>query len=401
MNCAGIVVEYNPLHNGHIYHLNQTKAVTGCDGVIAVMSGNFVQRGEPSFLDKWTKTRLALLSGVDLVIELPVIYALSSAEAFAYGSISSLNLTGVCSSVCFGSECADINALKAIAKTLSDEPEDFKTSLKGYLSKGISFPEARIRALCDIDNVSTSENISSIMSHSNNILAVEYLKALYKLDSKIEPHTIRRIVSKYNDSDLGSTISSATAIRKNLNTSDIKESLPEYSYRAIKSCIDSGHGPVYLDELSDIILYSLRRMNTSDIAHLLDVSEGLENRIKYAAEEATNVRELINMIKNKRFTETRIQRILMYSILGITKDVITDLKQPPKYLRVLGFNSNGQNLLGKMRKTCPVPLITNPSPKESLLMKHDLIATDIYSLCFKNPKYRIARLDYKTPPIRI
>lgn len=398
MNAAGIIAEYNPLHNGHIYHIRKTRELTGCDVLIAVMSGSFVQRGEPAFLDKYTRCSMALKSGVDLVIELPLIYSISSAEGFAFGGVSMLNSTGITSSICFGSESGSIEELSFIADILYKEPEEYRHILKSYIKTGISFPSAREKALKEYAS-SLGHPIGDTLSTSNNILSIEYLKALMKTCSAIKPYTVKRIGSSYNSPLLEGSISSATAIRKNIADPHVKDSLPDYVYSTILDLSNKGKGPVTLGNLSDIILYTLRSKSLSQISELLDVGEGLEYRIKRAAQDCTDVYKLIDQVKNKRYPATRIQRILLYALFNITKDAASAIKTPPSYIRILGFNSKGREAVSLIKSKAGIPVITNPSPEDEELMKHDLLATDIYSLCFQNPLYKAARADLKTPPV--
>ena len=231
MNITGIITEYNPFHLGHELHLKSSKEITNCDGVICVMSGNFVQRGLPALTDKWTRTKMALEAGVDLVVELPTLFATSSAEFFAFGAVSLLN--------CFGSECGDIDLIKKLSEIIINEPPIFKEYLKDYLKEGLPFPKARSEALMkylDDNNYKIDFSyLEKVLNSSNNILAIEYCKSLYKLQSSIKPFTIQRLGADYNDEKLSKNeIASASAIRKSIYTSNIEESLdfmPEYSYK--------------------------------------------------------------------------------------------------------------------------------------------------------------------------
>jgi predicted nucleotidyltransferase len=407
LNVTGVIVEYNPLHNGHVYHLEMTKKITGCDYVIGVMSGNFVQRGEPALINKWSRAEAALKAGVDLLIELPVIYSISSAEGFAFGAISILSNTKIVDNICFGSEYGSLDKLKIIAEILTEEPDDYKSMLQKYLKFGLSYPSARQNALIDyllsFKNPMFEKNeIEDILLNSNNILAIEYLKSINKLSSNIKPYSIKRIVNKYNEPKITGPISSATSIRKNINNFDeIRKSIPIYSEQIIKREIESGRGPVFIDDLSDLIFYKLRNSDISFIKDLIDVGEGLENRIKLASENSTNVHELIQNIKNKRYTSTRIQRILINALLGITKDVANKIQSSANYIRILGFNDNGKKLIREIKQRCTLPVITNPSPKDMDLLKYDINATDIYVLAYKNHEFKKAKQDLLTPPVII
>jgi predicted nucleotidyltransferase len=402
---AGIVVEYNPMHNGHLFHLEQTKKMTNCDSIVAVMSGNFVQRGEPAFINKWARTKMALMGGVDLVLELPLIYSISSAEGFAFGAISTLDKLGVVDYVCFGSETGDIIILNFIANILSQEPASFKSFLQNELKSGISFPKARQNALTNyiITNnfANVNPNIAELaVQSSNNILAIEYIKALIKISSNIKPITINRVSNNYNDVKLTGNISSATSIRHGyINNLNISAALPDYANAIIDDEIANGRGPVNLDNFSDIILYKIRTSDENFLKSLLDIEVGLNFSLKKAAEDSKTVTELLEKLKNKRYTKTRLQRILLYALLDITSDNSKKIKSEPDYIRVLGFNSKGKAILNQIKKDCSVPIISSPSAKNAELLKHDILATDTYVLGYNNPEYKFAKQDLKTPPV--
>ena len=227
----GIISEYNPFHNGHLYHLENSKKITGCDYSIAIMSGNFTQRGSTSVVNKWEKTKMALSNGIDLVIELPVLYSISSSENFADGAIKILNSLGIVDCVSFGSETADINVLNTIADVLYSEPNEYKNILSHELKKGLSFPKARENAL--LMYINDIRNYSGVLSSPNNILAIEYLKALKKYKSTIKPFCIKRFESDYNSNNFSNNIASATAIRNLIKSRSfyiIKDLVPPSTY---------------------------------------------------------------------------------------------------------------------------------------------------------------------------
>lgn len=407
MNVTGVIVEYNPFHNGHLYHLEQSKNLANSDYIVAVMSGNFVQRGEPAILDKWSRAEMALRAGVDLVLELPFIYSTSSAEGFAFGAVSLLNSLGIVNNICFGSESGDIASLKIISEILANEPREYKEFLQFHLKSGLSFPSAREKALINyIENQESLKNIAQeikdILSNSNNILGIEYLKSLIKLKSSIKPWTIIRKSNSYNQKNMSGAISSATAIRSNFSDINlIQEAVPDYTLEILNREVNLGKGPINIEKFSQTILYKIRSSSTEYIKNLLDVSEGLEYRIKQAAEESSNIDELISRIKNKRYTSTRIQRILLYSIFGITKDYQEQIKNPAEYARILGFTQRGRALLRSLKESSSIPIITNPSLKDLNLLKTDVLATDIYSLAIANPNFKKAKQDLIKSPVII
>jgi predicted nucleotidyltransferase len=397
MKVTGIIVEYNPLHNGHLYHLQQTKQVTNCDYVVAVMSGNFVQRGEPAIVNKWARAEAALNAGVDLVIELPVIYSISSAENFAYGAISILNKLNIIDSICFGSESGDIEPLFKIAQILAEEPKEYKNLLKKFLKQGLPYPKAREFALNNY-----FKDTNNLLQTSNNILGVEYLKALIKLNSNIKPYTIKRIKNNYNDINITSNIASATSIRHNFDNYDlIKTTMPEFSFEIIQREKQLGKGPVNLNNLADLIFYKIRSLTANELSKIHDISEGLENKIKYAAEESSTIEELLNLALSKRYTKTKLQRILLYILLDITKEVYLQTIKEINYIRILAANSKGRKLLKyvKDKELVDIPIIINPSKYDKELLSLDIKATDIYVLGYNNPKYKIAVQDLKNKPI--
>lgn len=410
----GIIAEYNPFHNGHLYHLDTSKKITGCDYTVAIISGNFTQRGSTSVIDKWSKTKMALQNGVDLVIELPVLYSISSSENFADGAIKILNSLEIIDYLSFGSETPDITVLDSIADILCNEPKDYKKLLATELDKGLSFPKARENGLLDyIKNTNTFENdkqdfeeYKKALSSPNNILGIEYLKALKKYNSSIKTVCISRFATDYNSSDFSGSIASATAIReliKNKDFNSIKTVIPENSYPVLMDCINSGHIVPDLNCFEKEIIYTLRKMNIEEISNLPDVSEGLEFSIKKAANSCNTINEFLDIVKSKRYTVTRLQRILLYALLNISKEDMQLSKQIEKpYVRILGFNDNGKKLVSEIATKHPELKIitsvkkfidTNSNKDLQVLFDKDVLATDVYSLAFKNNS--LANLDFK------
>ena len=414
----GIIAEYNPFHNGHLYHLKESKKATGAEYTVAIISGNFTQRGSTSIIDKWKKTEMALQNGVDLIIELPVLYSISSSENFAEGSIKILNSLGIIDFLSFGSETSDIKILNNFANILYDEPKEYKKILSNYLDTGLSFPKARENALLEYiknsEDVNTNfDNYKNILSSPNNILGIEYLKALKKYKSSIKPVCIKRSGADYNSSDISinTSIASATAIReliKNKNFNTIKTVMPEKSYSILADCINSGCIIPDLNCFEKEIIYVLRKMSIEEIANLPDVSEGLEFLIKKAVNSCNTLTELLNTIKSKRYTITRLQRILLYALLDISKkDMKLSKEVDSPYIRVLGFNDNGKKLISKiMDKNPNQPLITsvkkfvdnNSNTSLQTMLNKDIFATNVYSLGFENNSF--ANLDFKNGIIK-
>lgn len=389
MNITGIITEYNPFHLGHELHLKKSKELTNCDGVICVMSGNFVQRGLPALTDKWTRTKMALEAGVDLVVELPTVYATSSAEFFSFGAVSLLDSLNVVDNLCFGSESGNIDLIKKLSEIIVNEPTDFKEYLKNFLKEGLPFPKARSLALIKYLNENEHniplENIESILNSSNNILAIEYCKSLYKLNSNIRPFTIKRLGADYNKDELSKNeIASASAIRKSIYSSNIDEILefmPEYTYKLLKNASFSN-----LNKMFELIRYSILS-NPSIFKNIPEASEGIDNKIIQNIGRANSLDELINLCKSKRYSYTRLNRILCHVLLSIDEDVLALRKTSPNYLRILGFNKKGREIIKEIKKNSDIILVNKLSKtKPDPMLNLDIKATNIYSLLNTNVK---------------
>ena len=398
----GIIAEYNPFHNGHLYQIEEAKKETGAKYVVAVMSGNFTQRGNTSLINKWAKTRMAIANGVDIVLELPTVYSISSAENFAQGAIKVLDSLKIVDTLCFGTETNDMAALNNISNILSNEPKEYIAILNHELSKGLSYPKARDNALMMYLN--DIKRYANIMSGSNNILAIEYLKALKKLKSPMVPMSIERKNVYYNDEIIIDEYASSTAIRKlvaNNQYDEIRKVMPTNSYMILKDEIEKGNYVLDSVKYEKEILFNLRKMTVKEIADLPDVTEGLENLIKNAANSCNNLIELVNIIKSKRYTQTRIQRILLYVLLGITKKDMENAKKVVPYARVLGVSAKGREMLSDICSINPkIQMVTsvkkyledgnNKVLKE--MLEKDILATDIYTLGYEDSSW--ANLDY-------
>ena len=398
----GIIAEYNPFHNGHLYHIQEAKRQTGSKYVICVMSGNFAQRGNTAIVDKWVKTQMALQNGVDIVIELPTIYSISSAENFAEGAIKILDQLKIVNTLAFGTETDDLAALNNITNVLYNEPKEYVAILNHELSTGISYPKARENALMMyLNNI---KRYANILSGSNNILAIEYLKAIKKLKTDIKPYAIQRKKVYYNDDQIVDEFASSTAIRKLLTRnefSDIRKVMPENAYFILKEQVNRGKYVLGIEKYEKEILYILRRMSIEEISNLPDVSEGLENLIKNACNSCNNVNDLVNIVKSKRYTQTRIQRILLYALLGITKKDMQNSKKVNPYVRVLGFNSSGKQMLSDICKiNQKINIITSVKKFEEKnsnkvlgdMLEKDILASNIYTLGYEYDSW--ANLDY-------
>ena len=403
-NVLGIVAEYNPFHNGHLHHLIESKNLTNSDYTIAVMSGSFTQRGDVSIIDKWSKAQMAIENGVDLVIELPTIYAISSAENFASGAIKILDSLGIVDYLSFGSECNDISILSDVTDVLTNEPSEYKSLLSHELSRGVSFPKARERALMMYLN--DIRRFNNVLSSPNNILGIEYLKALDKQNSKIHPITIKREGSAYNDDSIpvDSGFASATSIRNLCQSHDIsilQNFMPENSFNILQDCLENGHLVRNVAEFDKLIIFTLRQMSTDEIANLPDVSEGLEFAIKSAVNQCNTTAELLSIINTKRYTQTRLKRIFLYALLGITKKDMQISKTAKPYIRILGFNNKGRELISEIskqnRKSTIISSVkkfmdSNPNKNLKLMLEKDILATNVYTLAYEYDS--IGNLDY-------
>jgi predicted nucleotidyltransferase len=385
MVICGIVSEYNPFHKGHEKHIALTREKTGADMVICAMSGNFVQRGEPAVFDKWTRAACALLGGADAVIELPLLSAIQSAEGFASGGVCVLAAAGA-DSISFGCETDDIALLERIAQTLSAETDDYKEELKRLLKEGLSFPKARMMA--------AFQGESEDLLLPNAILGIEYIKAILRNKLKMKPYAIKRIGEDYHSTDIAAPYASATAIRRAIEGVDFNaayNAMPEACTDYVRQSIDAGLLPVMPQCFDKELLYALRRGGREYIASLPDVSEGLENRIYDAVDSCGSRAELIAKVKTKRYTYTRISRILLCALLGITKKMIEDHNsRDVGYIRILGVRN--RDVLSRLSRSSSVPLITG-SVSGSQYNAADLRASDIYSLSQKAAPFRCVARD--------
>ena len=439
----GIIAEYNPFHNGHLYHIKKSKEITGSDYTVAIISGNFVQRGSASIVDKWSKAQIVLQNGVDLVIELPLLYSISSGENFADGAIKILNSLGIIDYLSFGSETDDIQFLNFLANILYNEPAEYRKMLSDELNKGLSFPTARENAIIkyikssnskdktilgdfeksanEITKISNIDKIKEVLSSPNNILGIEYLKALKKYKSNIKPVCVKRFGINHNGTSTNSkyeshiitqntiadvtSYASASEIRNYINSNDlsaVKKFMPENSYSILEKDFKDEHIVSNLQSFEKIIFYNLRKMSIEEIANLPEVTEGLEYSIKKAANNCNSIQNFIKSVKSKRYTQTRLQRILVYALLGITKqDMELSKKIKAPYIRILGCNENGKKLLSKIvSKNTNLSVITsikkfideNKNTDLDTMLKKDIFATSVYTLAFKNDSF--ANLDF-------
>lgn len=377
MKITGIIAEYNPFHAGHAYQLEFAK--TFSDAVIVIMSGSFVQRGDIAIFDKYSRTHVALNSGADIVFELPVVFSMSTAERFAFGGISILDSLNVIDYLLFGSECGDIEALKKSAKLLVNEPPEISKKIKKLMDEGLNFPKAREIAFSGLIP-------PTLLSSPNNILGLEYIKKLYSLNSSITPITQKRAGEGYHSKNLNSELASATAIRAAILNKN-------YSYEQFSN------SPIHrLEKLDSCVLYNIRKNKDAAFSNIADVSEGLQNRIIQAADKASSINELVSLVSTKRYTDSKIRRIILSSLLGIEANLA---KKAPKYARLLGATEKGFEVLKDIKEKSDLKIITKTADfkEKDENFEKDILSTDIYDLTSDLPKG--SGQDFKNSPVII
>lgn len=400
MKTVGLITEYNPFHLGHRYHIEKAKELTGADSVIVIMSGNYVQRGEPAFADKYTRTNIALNNGADMVIELPFCFACASAEYFAYAAVTILDRLNIIDYLCFGAENTDIGAMTAAADILVSEPAAFKAAMHNHLSAGLSFPAARALSLKEYlhdDNM-----YDSLLLSPNNILGIEYIKALKKRNSKIKPVAIQRIHAGYHDSDIKHFLYSATSIRTNVrkylcdNTSDMRIDMLDdidtsYSGSLLKTF------PILTDDFSLLLGQSLISLIYSDtLNNVFGMTDTLSNKIINNIQHFHDYDAFTALIKSKDISYTAVSRALLHCILGITDSLVQSCMAQDicDFIRILGFREHSSYILGKISSLSDIRLITQMAdwknilsalkPHNSALMREWIKADDIYRMVCMN-----------------
>lgn len=390
MSTVGLITEYNPFHLGHKYHISEAKRLTGADTAIVIMSGNYVQRGEPSFADKYTKTKIALNNGADLVIELPYCFACASAEYFAYGAVSILDRLGVTDFLCFGAENNDINTLTAIADILSSEPDMYRSFLNNELKKGISFPQARETALGQYTGWDTAD-IHNILSAPNNILAIEYLKALSKLKSSIKPVSLKRINASYHDNSRDKRFYSA-AIRSLAECSydDLRNTLDNIDNHYLSSFMKSF--PILPDDFSVMVGYSLHtHIFNNTLNHIFGMTKALSNRIRKNMGNYINITQFSHLLKTKDISYTAVSRALLHCVLNIFSDDMAEYMDNDicSFVRVLGFSADHDNIFNLIKASSDMEIITGLkgfednarlNPTDRKLIRNGIYCDNLYRM---------------------
>ena len=381
---VGIIAEYNPFHNGHLYHIEKVKEMFPNSPIILVLGGNFTERGDISILDKWEKTAIAIKNGIDLVVELPFPFSCASADIFAKGSIDILNYLGVTDLV-FGSESDDIEGIKKLVETELSNP-DFDNLVQVYLRMGYNYPTSLSKALEDITGV--------CFKLPNDILGISYVKAIYSNNYKITPHTIKR-TNDYHSKELDNmSINSATSIREALlNNKDIKESVPSITYSYLKD-----KKIPKLDDYFNLLKYKIISCNDLTIYNLVD--SGIATKLKKEILNSYSFDELINKVKSKNLTYSRLSRTLIYILCDYTKDMAKEFKDI-KYIRLLGFSNKGRDYLNKIKKAVDIPIISKFTREKDKMLEYEYKITKIYSLTFDKDKAKsLIEAEYKMKPIR-
>ena len=431
MLVLGVIAEFNPFHNGHQFLLQKSKELTEADYSIAIMGGNFLQRGEPAFWNKWLRTEMALRSGFDLVIELPFVFASQDAHGFAQAGIKILDSLGIVDYIAFGCESEKSEIFSAIATIIRKDPPLFKKIMKEELKKGDSFPKIREKAIIsfcqkyhhDLTGISLNE-IRDVLRQPNNILALEYTISLQNLKSNITVLPVKRIGSRFSENKLEGRYSSATAIRNLISQyyhnshdfqllEELKKTMPLSSYQIIYDQLKDGINPVLFLNFEQAIFNRLRSIPVRDLKKINGIQEGLENRLKKAVLSTGNIEKLISMTKSKRYTRTRIQRIIIHSLFSLTKrEVQTFNKNGPLYCRVLGMTKKGKKILQKSKLNSKLPIVqqlkkfyrhnTMLGNEIALdMLNYDIMATDLYVLAYNRGDLRTGGQDFTRSMYRL
>ncbi|TQR38414.1 nucleotidyltransferase [Lysinibacillus sphaericus] len=402
MQAVGIVVEYNPFHNGHAYHLEQAKKVAQADIVVAVMSGDFLQRGEPAMVDKWTRTKMALAGGVDIVIELPYVYSTAPATDFAKGAISLLSAIG-CGSFAFGSEDGSIQPFTNTFQLINNHRTEYNTLIKESLKTGASYPKSLHYAYEQLSQKFPATYID--LGQPNNILGFHYIEAATTLGSNIKPLTIPRIVAGYHDAlQEGASIASATGIRKALATTNtlqsVEDFLPKASFDYLADWYEKYGEFASWETFWPLLQFTLIRHTPHELTRYAEVTEGIENALIKAAKTSHSFSSFMEKIKSKRYTWTRLQRMLTHIYTGLTKEQLQSFDAPSS-IRLLGMSKKGQRYLGMHKKDIPLPLISRVAAMDDAMLAVDIHAAEVYNLSIEQgTKGQSLPKDYQTPPIR-
>lgn len=395
MIATGVIVEYNPFHNGHLHHIKESRQKTDADVVIAVMSGHFLQRGEPALLNKWARAEMALNNGVDLVIELPYPFATGYSQEFAHGGVVLLEALN-CKFISFGSEHGSIERFKATYDAFNAHSDELNKTIHESIKSGVSYPQALNKAHQLLEEKYNLQLLD--LSKPNNILGYHYFEEIQNQQAHIEPITIQRIAAGYHEQiDVQKNIASATGIRKELfenkNLHAIEQFLPSKSYAILENTSKF----VNWDQYYPYLRFTILRHTADQLKQYVDITEGIENLLLQAAKKCASFEQFMQKIKSKRFTWTRLQRMLTHILIGYTKEMKEKI-QSPAYIRILGMTEIGQKYLKEQKKSIQLPLISKIGKEFEELLALDLRATDLYMIGSSQGQVGV---DFKTPPIRV
>ncbi|MGE7601909.1 nucleotidyltransferase [Peribacillus sp. NPDC097675] len=401
MKSCGLVVEYNPFHNGHALHAKESKQKTGADVVVAVMSGPFLQRGEPALVSKWARTEMALLGGIDLVIELPYPFAVQKAEIFAKGSISLLESIG-CDTFCFGSEDGRIEPFINAHNILDENATKYNATIKSLMKMGYSYPTSASKAFQTI-----SDNGDMLdLTKPNNILGKEYVSAALSNEYSIQPYTIQRVAAGYHDVTLSSEpIASATGIRKAIleekqELNAVERYIPPATFHGLQHYVATYQTLHQWEQYWPLLKYRILVASLTELAAIYDIEEGIEYRMKEMAKQAMNFHGFMTAMKTKRYTWTRIQRMCVHILTHTLKEDMIHVNTP-SYIRLLGMNERGQEYLRTVKKTLPVPLISKLSSYQDHHIDSDIRAAQVYSMGLREPyQTALMKREFEAPVIK-
>lgn len=403
MKAAGIVVEYNPFHNGHAFHLAQTKKKTQADVVVAVMSGHFLQRGEPAMLPKWHRAEMALKAGADIIIELPYPFSTQKADVFAFGAVSVLSALG-CQFLCFGSESGQIEMFETTLEFLQENEDELERNIQQFITEGISYPAAVARAYGKLKGNKKLLDLS----RPNNILGLAYLRAIKKLNTPMTGMTIKRIHADYHDVEFSSpSVASATSIRKMLFSKEghiekIKPYVPETTFQVLKEYQNKYRTFHSWENYWPYLRFRLLHLTPEELAQIYEIEEGIENRLLKLALSSSSFRDFISRLKTKRYTWTRLQRMCVHILTNTKKAEMQKRMKKVSYLRLLGMNEQGRKYLNLMKNALQIPLVSKLSAFKDSSIDLDIRASRIYALGAANDFIQeLINMEFSRSPVYI
>ncbi len=400
MKSTGIIAEYNPFHNGHLYHIEDAKKKSKANVIIVVMSGNFLQRGEPALISKWSRTRMALQAGANIVIELPYSFAVQQAKTFAYGAVYLLNALH-CEHICFGSEIGKIEPFHEMVRLIQENKDVHEAEIQKQMKRGKSYPQAMATAHAKL----TANNATLDLSEPNNILGFHYVNEARKLNNRINMLTIKRQHAHYHDKSFSNeTLASATSIRKALHEfgdfSQIEQYVPQTTIKEL-TLYNQQFGKFHKwDHYWSYLQYRLLTTDPRELAQIYDVEEGLHHRLQRIARSANHFQTFMQAVKTKRYTWTRLQRICVHILTNTTKKAMRTMMKEPSYIRLLGMDRVGRAYINKIKKELSLPLVSKVSSFSDDLLSLDRKATQVYALGLPEPyRGKLLTMEYTQPPI--